>query len=249
MQSFANYVKTKNPSLSLFDEFNFSFDKSNHGILIQLADIMSGCLAFSYDETKKSKSNGTNYKKYLDNKIIGIQEFPRDPQTFRVENQIKFDNQYDGIIANLCFRKALAFKLKFNSENADENIRMQIAVLDYLLFRFMNNSARKYISTKELQTDLEIKGFEKLSIQSFRNIIIAKLRDNGVIIASSSKGYKLPSKKEEIEDFLNKGQGIVEPMLHRMKLCYNAITLGSNGDIRLLDDQKYHNLKKLLDVQ
>ena len=78
------------------------------------------------------------------------------------------------------------------------------AVLDYLLFRFMNNSVRRYISTQELHNDLERKGFESLSTQSFRNSIIAKLRDHGVIIASSNKGYKLPSKKSEVEDFIKK---------------------------------------------
>lgn len=243
MQSFSEYIKDHNPALSLFDEFNFRFNKSEHGVLVQLADIMSGCLAFCYDENKKSKAEGSNYKTYLGKKIIGIQEFPRDPVTFRVEDQINFDSRDDATVANLCLRKALAFKQEFKNKDADENSKMQIAVLDYLLFRFMNNSVRRYISTQELQNDLERKGFERLSTQSFRNRIIAKLRDHGVIIASSNKGYKLPSKKSEVEDFIKKTQGIIEPMLHRLKLCYNAIRLGSNGTIFMLDDPEYSTLK------
>ena len=192
---------------------------------------------------------GSNYKTYLGKKIIGIQEFPRDPVTFRVEDQINFDSRDDATVANLCLRKALAFKQEFKNKDADENSKMQIAVLDYLLFRFMNNSVRRYISTQELQNDLERKGFERLSTQSFRNRIIAKLRDHGVIIASSNKGYKLPSKKSEVEDFIKKTQGIIEPMLHRLKLCYNAIRLGSNGTIFMLDDPEYSTLKKLIEVE
>lgn len=103
MQSFSEYIKDHNPALSLFDEFNFRFNKSEHGVLVQLADIMSGCLAFCYDENKRSKAEGSNYKTYLDKKIIGIQEFPRDPVTFRVEDQINFDSQDDATVANLCF--------------------------------------------------------------------------------------------------------------------------------------------------
>lgn len=249
MQSFSEYIKDHNPALSLFDEFNFRFNKSEHGVLVQLADIMSGCLAFCYDENKKSKAEGSNYKTYLGKKIIGIQEFPRDPVTFRVEDQINFDSRDDATVANLCLRKALAFKQEFENKDADENSKMQIAVLDYLLFRFMNNSVRRYISTQELQNDLERKVFERLSTQSFRNRIIAKLRDYGVIIASSNKGYKLPSKKSEVEDFIKKTQGIIEPMLHRLKLCYNAIRLGSNGTIFMLDDPEYSTLKKLIEVE
>ena len=38
-------------------------------------------------------------------------------------------------------------------------------------------------------------------------------------------------------------------MLHRLKLCYNAITLGSNGTIFMLDDPEYRTLKKLIEVE
>lgn len=95
---------------------------------------------------------------------------------------------------------------------------------------------------------MERKGFEGLSTQSFRNRIIAKLRDGGVIVASSSSGYKLPSKTSEVKDFIKMGQGIIEPMLYRLKLCYDAITLGSNGTIRILDEPKYCFLKKLIEI-
>ncbi len=249
MSSFARYVKAKNPGLQLFDEFNFQFDDSKHGVLVQLADIMSGCIAYSYDETKKSRADGANYKSYLSRKILRIEEFPRDPKTFRVGDQMKFDSPDDETIANICLRAALAFKQEFEKKDADENSRMQISVLDYLLFRFMNNSERRYISTRELKSDLEKKGFEKMSTQSFRNKIIAKLRDNGVIIASCNKGYKLPSKKSEVEDFINKGEGIIEPMLNRLKLCYEAIKTGSNGSVCMLDKPEHRNIKRLIDVE
>lgn len=248
MRSFSSYIRERNPQLTFFDDFNFKFDKSNDGVLIQLADIISGCIAFSYDENKKLRAHGANYKSYLGKKIIGLQEFPRDHYTFRIEDQMRSDSPDDAIIAMICYRKALAFKQKHEDKDTDENTRMQIAVLDYLLFRFMNNSVRKYISTQELQNALQRQGFEKLSNQSFRNRIIAKLRDYGVIIASSNKGYKLPSKRNEVEDFIRKVQGIIEPMIHRLQLCYESITLGSNGEIQILDSPEYVTLKQILGI-
>lgn len=80
-----------------------------------------------------------------------------------MEDQINFDSQDDATVANLCFRKALAFKKEFENKDADENSKMQIAVLDYLLFRFMNNSVRRYISTQELQmiwNERDLKDFQ-----------------------------------------------------------------------------------------
>ena len=55
----------------------------------------------------------------------------------------------------------------------------------------MNKSPRKYIPTKELINQLVYLGYEKMSLQTFRNKIIAKLRDNEVIISSSTGGYKI----------------------------------------------------------
>ena len=66
-------------------------------------------------------------------------------------------------------------------------------------------------------------GYDKLSIQSFRNKIIAKLRDNEVIISSSSSGYKIPSTEKELYDFVNHGKSIIMPMLHRLKICNDVI--------------------------
>lgn len=248
MASFAEYIRGKNPDLSLFDEFNFKFDESKHGVIVQIADIVAGSIAYSYDIKKMVKADGANYKTFLGAQIIGIQEFPVSYKTFKIEQHRQFESSDDMDVANICFRRALAFKQRYENKEADENVRMQIAVLDYLLFRFMNNSIRKYIPTKELQSSLINQGFEEITTQSFRNRIIAKLRDAGVIIASSSKGYKIPSKKQEIEDFIRHGQGIIEPMLHRIKLCYDGVFLGSEGKIDILNSPEYYLLKKILNV-
>ena len=246
MASFSEYVKKKNSNLSLFDEFHFKFDESNHRLMIQLADIVAGSVAYYYDEKKKTKANGTNYKSYLGSKIIGIKEFPMSPNMFRIEEQYQYDSSDDISIAKICLRKALAFKEKYEKKDVDDNTRMQIVVLDYLLFRFVNNSIRKYISTKELQNALISHGFEEVGTQTFRTKIIAKLRDSGVIIASSSKGYKIPSKRQEIEDYIRHGQGIIEPMLHRIKICYESVLLGSKGEIKILDALEFGKLKNIL---
>jgi len=248
MRSFAEYVRSKNPVLSLFEEFDFKFDESKHGVIVQIADIVAGSIAYSYDVNKMAKANGANYKTFLGTHIIGIQEFPVSYKTFKLEQHRQYESSDDMDIANICFRRALAFKQKYENKEVDENVRMQIAILDYLLFRFMNNSIRKYISTQELQNSLINQGFGEMTTQSFRNKIIAKLRDSGVIIASSSKGYKIPSKKQEIEDFVRHGQGIIEPMLHRIRLCYDSVFLGSEGRIEILNAPEYYLLKKILNV-
>lgn len=248
MESFARYVKQHNPNVTLFDQFNFKFDNSQHEIFIQIADMIAGSLAYSYDEKKKEKSNGMNYKSLLGKKILHIDEFPKDYQSYSIANNSHIDDEVDRKIAEICYRKAMVFKKQYEQSITDEDIRMQLTVLNYLLFRFVNNSARTYIPTKEIINQLQYCGFSKMSTQTFRNKIIAKLRDRGVIISSSPKGYKIPSKRKEVEDFILHGKGIIEPMLSRLKLCYDAINLGSNGSIKILDTPEYHQLKRIIEI-
>ena len=245
LESFAKYIKSKEIPLSLFDNSLFRFENSQHSVIIQLADLISGSLAYCYDERKKQEADGYNYKAILSDKILRIKEFPETFDTFNVyQNDI--NSEYNPEIADICYRKAKHF-IETNMRSDDVEVRQQIAVLNYLLFRFMNKSPRKYIPTKELINQLVYLGYEKMSLQTFRNKIIARLRDQEVIISSSTSGYKIPSTEKELYDFVNHGKGIIMPMLSRLKTCNDVIKMGTNGKINLFEKAEYHNLSKMFE--
>ena len=105
----------------------------------------------------------------------------------------------------------------------------------------MNNDTRGYIYTRELKEQLNSIELRNLSDQTFRMRIIGKLRDRGVVIASSQKGYKIPSKQSEPYDFINHDAKIVIPMLARLKKCRDLVRLGTvNG----LDLSKLYSASK-----
>jgi hypothetical protein len=85
-------------------------------------------------------------------------------------------------------------------------------------------------------------------MQYFRTRIIAKLRDEGVIIASSPKGYKIPSREEELYDFINHGTSIIMPMLARLKKCRDNISQGTDGELDLFANTEYRSLKEYFDL-
>ena len=64
---------------------------------------------------------------------------------------------------------------------------MQVITLKYLLFRFTNNKLRKFISTKELKSNLASRGFGQIDNLRFRTKIIGKLRDADVIISNEQE--------------------------------------------------------------
>ncbi len=245
LSSFAEYVRSKEIPLDLFDNSLFKFENSKQSIIIQLADIVAGSLAYNYDVHKIAEADGHNYKSLLDNKILRIGYFPETFDTFNI-NQKGINEDYNPQIADICYRKAKYF-IETNQDSDDIEVKQQIAILNYLLFRFMNKSTRKYIPTKELINQLIYLGYEKLSLQAFRNKIIAKLRDKEVIISSSTSGYKIPSTEKELYDFVNHGKSIIMPMLSRLKTCNDVIKMGTNGSIDLFDRAEYHSLAKMFD--
>ena len=88
-----------------------------------------------------------------------------------------------------------------------------------------------------------------MSSQQFRMKIIAKIRDNGVIIASSPNGYKLPASIAEVCDFINHGRNVILPMLSRLKICNETIRVATNNKINLFDKVEYKDLAQILDIQ
>lgn len=171
--------------------------------------------------------------------------YPKTYKTYILDTST-LAKEYDHEIASICFRQAAIF-LEKNRDSDDPEIQAQSIVLEYLLFRFMNNDKRGYIPTKELINQLLYTDHEKISVSTFRLKIICKLRDAGVIIASSSKGYKIPAQKTELYDFINHGVSVAIPVLDRMKKCRDIIKLGTTNQVDLFDHTEYNNLKRHFD--
>lgn len=246
MESFCEYVDARQDIPSLLGETNFSFENSKNDVMIQLADLISGSLAYVYDTHKQNKAN-PNYIKILGDKIIRIEQYPKTFKNYTVSDSA-LASEYDLEIANLCYTQAVKFINKYEYSD-DSDTQAQIIILKYLLFRFMNNDTRTYIFTKELIHQLDGTTLSNISIQGFRLKVIGRLRDKGVVIASSSKGYKIPSKKSEIIDFINHDASIVIPMLARLKKCRDLVKLATVDKLDVLSAEEYSDLKQFFDLQ
>lgn len=244
MQSFCKYVNAKQDMPNLFGDATFRFQDSKSDVRIQVADFISGTLAYVYDRHKKG-SDVPDYFQMLESKIIRIEPYPKTYETYVLENSAIAED-YDEEIAKLCFAQAVKF-IEHNSGTDDPEVSAQIIVLQYLLFRFMNNDTRGYIYTSELKEQLSNTDLRNISDSAFRMKVIGKLRDKGVIIASSQKGYKIPSKQSELYDFINHDAKIVIPMLSRLKKCRDLIKLGTVNELDLLDHTEYSQLKSFFD--
>lgn len=242
LAEFKRYYYKRNESYQLFNELDFAFDNSKESLMVQVADFFAGTAALCYEQ----KNNGIDYLSIFKKRILFIKKFPQTKDDFLNETQFKTDD--DKEIARLAIKLADDFVLN-NASSNDIDIKQQSAIIDYLRFRFIQNQFRTYIPTKELINYLRNLGYEQMSSQQFRMKIIAKIRDNGVIIASSPNGYKLPASIAEVCDFINHGRNVILPMLSRLKICNETIRVATNNKINLFDKVEYKDLAQILDIQ
>lgn len=72
MQSFCQYVTSHQDMPNLFGDAKFSFENSKNDVRIQMADFISGTLAYVFDRHKKS-DDAPDYLKILNKKIIRVE--------------------------------------------------------------------------------------------------------------------------------------------------------------------------------
>jgi len=244
MQSFSKYVIDNQDIPNLLCEADFYFENSSNDVLIQLADLISGTLGHLYDSNKQKKEI-PNYQNILSKKIIRVEFYPKTYKNYVVTSGSKVSD-YDTEIAQLCFRQAVSYVENHKDDDSPEECA-RVSTVNYLLFKFMNNDSSTYISTFELKNQLLSLEVGKVSTHFFRTKIIAKLRDAGVIIASSKTGYRLPTSQAELFDFINIGTTIIMPMLERLKKCRDLIKMGTANHIDLFDQSEYQTLQKYFD--
>jgi biotin operon repressor len=228
MNSLKIYIESNHPA-DLFNRAEFGFAKSNSNLLVQLADFISGTLARCYDKKKKSEK-ANEFLNIIRNNIIDIKEWPTIWEKYIFEPSSK-DGSHSDAISYVSLTTALNYTNQKHDYSIPINIS-KIACLKYLIFIYRNVDKYKYISTAELISHININNEKPISEHMFRTKIIGKLRDDGILIASSEKGYKLPATENDLFDFINHS---------------NRTKLATNDKLDLLDKEEYKNLKRLIE--
>ncbi|MFA6152680.1 MAG: DUF3800 domain-containing protein [Chitinophagaceae bacterium] len=246
MRQFKKYVQKKHIP-DLFGGGDFGFSKSSESILIQLADFIVGTLGRCFDEKFKSKES-SQYLEVLKPVITSIQHYPYSARIVRMDDQY-VEGTYNETVATIAIQSAQQFidsKMAIEQEEID---RVNCAKL--LLLYFSTYGLKSYLSTKELMQHLNVGRDEPMQIHYFRTKIIAKLRDAGVLVVSSSsgdkKGYKLPSSIEDMHKFVSHGNSMIIPMISRLKIFRDKIKLASHNEIDIIDRPEFASLFKLLE--
>lgn len=245
-QEFIAYVK----QMCIPDLFNYStfgFNSSESHILLELAEFIAETIAKGYD-TKHYSQQYPSFYRLLKNKIITINLWPHDYKHYLYDYHFeKTDSETDQIIIKQAVNLAYQYIEKHRkSEEEDEKVRIDL--LKFLLFNLKENPD-EYVYTEEILDNLNAIRINKIKQHYFRSNIVSKLRDQGLLIASSNKGYKLPVCLNDLYDFVNLSSLTIHPMIQRVAKCRDQILLATNREIDILEKAEYDYLKRVIEME
>jgi len=150
-------------------------------------------------------------------------------------------DSYSGVLLGACMDEARRYLNKHKSTSNDPRIR----TLEYLYYSAIDGS-NEYIFTHEILEWLTTLGFT-LSEEQFRSEVLASLRDDGLIIAGSRRGIKIPRTPEDIRDYINFNINLALPVLRRLKKAIEFVRVRTElADISsLLSDEMKAILKEV----
>ncbi|AYN67114.1 DUF3800 domain-containing protein [Euzebyella marina] len=241
MRSFKKYVE-KNHIRNLFTGSEFNIKKSHNDLGVQLADFMAGTLGYIFDENKKSDKS-SEFAEILSDKLISLNQFPKEYKSEEFNEEETF-NEYDDTIATLGLNRVFDYIDKTTGNSQDNLDRLNFAKL--LLLYHQSNHPKKYTTSAEFIKHLNVNRQKDLSKEQFSSKIIGHLRDNGLLIASSRDGYKIPTSAHDMKKFIKHGKSIVFPVLRRIEECRNAILLATTNEYDILNEKEFEKLKELI---
>ncbi|MDR3586055.1 MAG: DUF3800 domain-containing protein [Desulfosporosinus sp.] len=244
MDEFKNYIVKKYP-LTLFGDYQFSFIDSKDDTLIQLADFIGGTISLGFEEHRKRQNYG-NFMSIIKHKVTALKEWPQSYEDYVFNAESIQNPEFNESIAKYSLRLQNEF-IRDNSSSPKSEIQDQVRFLRYLEFHMKYINSNKYVSTNEIITNFDSSG-NKLNKHYLRTSIVAKIRDAGVLVASSSQGYKLPVSEKEIYDFINHSSTIIIPMLTRLRLCREGVSMATNNQLDILDKSEYKELKRYFEL-
>lgn len=234
MEGFERYVREVSMPSLFSPDADFRFEDSAAQPLIQVADVLAGSI---YNAAINGGREMSELLDLLAGKILTFLEWPPVVRPVPAETGSKTTDG-DALIRRHSMNLAARYIEEMGSLD-DEVARARVAVLRRLYFAAYWESDDRYVGTAELLQHLEASFGITMSPHLFRSTVIAPMRDEGVLLASGNRGYKLPTCADDIESFVAMAEAIIGPLLERINIAREEILTLTNGRIDLLEGREF----------
>ena len=243
MEAYRDFIYRKHPQ-TLFDYTSgtYCFADSKNSIGIQVADIVSGCFARIF-EPKKKLSISQSLLDMLKSKVAFIKHWPEDYTPYSCSGIGSEEKEYDKKVSMHCYHLAARYVVTHRYDE-DDAVRLKVRFLDQLIFHFDYSDRDRYLQTSEIAAYINKFSAQKKDSRYITRNIVGGLRQDGMIIASANAGgYKIPTKLEDIYDYLNHCNSILVPMLSKIFTCHNIVKQLTLNNVNLLDKDQYKQMR------
>ena len=240
MDSFKKYLEGRYQG-HLFEKQIFAMVKSEDEVAVQAADIIAGTLLRVY-----SGKDSKELVAALTPATILIERWPPDASMPDVVSGIPDEEKYDHLVAEQGVMLARQH-ITSNADTNDPDAESRVEALRYLLYRYELDPS-VYVEAKTVLDHVNLTREEVYSLQAFRSNVIGRLRSEGVIIASSNQGCKIPNSASDMHEYVSLVDGQAVPYLERLAVARNHLKFITTGEYDIVDSNKFPKLRKCLDA-
>ncbi len=226
-QGYRSYVQEHRPTSNIFDDYDFDYADSKNSNIVQIADIMAGSVMQHLLD-----SGAPDVLRIFQGRIADVVKFPDDYEIYKPSTK---PTEHDNAIYQLACKCATDY-INENRNSEDEEIRLRSLFLRLLLYNVRMYSSSRYVHSGEIVQELSRLTEKRVTKDFLYRRIIAPLRDDGVLIASSAHGYKIPTRAADIATYVNQTASVVGPMLSRIEKCRSQIQKATDSQLDILDD-------------
>lgn len=247
LKEFDKYLIEKH-SPDLLREYDVVFiEEEQADFLLDISSFISDVLFNKYER----KGNFLEYEKcyeIISKKVLPLAYWPRTPEEYMENLQKYIREEFDEEIAYNSIRIAFDF-ISNNGGTKNEARYAQVLCLKYLLSILLNYGENRYVFSEEIRKNLSYVIGREFTAHYFQARIIAPLRDSGIIIATSKKGYKIPIRQSEILSFINQSSSVIKPMVERIKICRDSVLKATDNKVDVLNHDEYKYLKEIINIE
>jgi hypothetical protein len=241
---FKSYIEKKSPK-TLFSGYSFEFLNSIDNECVQVCDFLAGTIRRCLEQRETIEDKGIYLSHVKERSYIEIFPYSQHEYLYEITGDEKSD--FDLQIERRAVEDAYRY-INEQKDNTDTDVQQATYCLQLFLSDYFSSNGDSWLATHILQIKLEETFNETFVDQKLRSII-AKLRDNSVLIASKrSGGYKIPTRVTDLYEYLNTQNMTISPMISRIKKASDLVRRATDGNVNILEVEEFRNLKRLVEV-
>lgn len=230
---------------TLMRQWTFGFQDSIKDPCIQAADLISGTVRRCCQRSPEFPEQDQLLQLFGKQIAAGtLRRFPRERTPATLEDIPESVQSYDPELEMRAVSEAEAYVQRHINAGAPQQKALVLCAQELLKQNTLQTN-RSWVSTRRLAAVCENALGEAVSPRRVRSFI-GRLRDDGLLIASRRHlgGYKLPSTRADVVEFLNTQNEKIKPMMRRIQKARNTLYSVNGTDI--LDGDTFQNLQSFL---